>query len=230
MASEKGEATPPQFPFPFPPYPIQTDFMRSLYRCLDLGHFGIFESPTGTGKSLSMICGTLTWFRDFQKKRKLLLQEKLESLGSKKKEDNSSDDWFEEAVKKKGENEERLKVKEELDALAEKEARMEELRRRRKSVHRATSNKLDSEFDELFKECQEVQDAVRKELLLSSSRTQDQDFDEQDEEILVEEYFSEEDEDQEGNKKNKNKKNWGNGFDDDEEEKEDFSVRVRLTN
>ena len=36
------------FPFPFPPYDIQEDFMRTLYSVLENGGVGIFESPTGT--------------------------------------------------------------------------------------------------------------------------------------------------------------------------------------
>ena len=38
----------PQFPFPFPPYAIQEDFMKALYGTLEQGKVGIFESPTGT--------------------------------------------------------------------------------------------------------------------------------------------------------------------------------------
>ena len=36
------------FPFPFPPYDIQEDFMNSLFHVLENGEVGIFESPTGT--------------------------------------------------------------------------------------------------------------------------------------------------------------------------------------
>ena len=36
------------FPFPFPPYDIQEDFMKTLYGVLENGEVGIFESPTGT--------------------------------------------------------------------------------------------------------------------------------------------------------------------------------------
>lgn len=36
------------FPFPFPPYDIQEDFMKTLYDVLENGGVGIFESPTGT--------------------------------------------------------------------------------------------------------------------------------------------------------------------------------------
>nr|CAD7598697.1 unnamed protein product [Timema genevievae] len=39
---------PEEFPFPFTPYSIQKDFMKSLYIALEEGKLGIFESPTGT--------------------------------------------------------------------------------------------------------------------------------------------------------------------------------------
>ena len=63
-------APPSQQPygFPFPPYALQLSFMNELYRCLDEGGVGVFESPTGTGKSLSLICGALRWQLDQQGK------------------------------------------------------------------------------------------------------------------------------------------------------------------
>ncbi|NXG40911.1 DDX11 helicase, partial [Psilopogon haemacephalus] len=57
------------FPFPYTPYLIQEQFMAALYGALEAGGVGIFESPTGTGKSLSLICGALSWLRDFEEKK-----------------------------------------------------------------------------------------------------------------------------------------------------------------
>ncbi|KAL7334345.1 ATP-dependent DNA helicase chl1 [Mucor circinelloides] len=56
------------FGFPFEPYSIQKDFMTELYKVLSDGKIGIFESPTGTGKSLSLICGSLKWLKDCDEK------------------------------------------------------------------------------------------------------------------------------------------------------------------
>ena len=60
---------PPDFRFPFPPYEIQTRFMEHLHGSLRDGAPGsptiaVMESPTGTGKSLSIICSALTWVRE----------------------------------------------------------------------------------------------------------------------------------------------------------------------
>jgi chromosome transmission fidelity protein 1 len=52
-----------QYGFPFEPYGIQRDFARSVHEALDAGAIALLESPTGTGKTLSLICGTLSWFR-----------------------------------------------------------------------------------------------------------------------------------------------------------------------
>ncbi|KAL4959964.1 DNA helicase [Aspergillus stella-maris] len=59
------------FNHPYSPYDIQLQFMQSLYACLEDGKVAIFESPTGTGKSLSLICGSLTWLRDHKRKQML---------------------------------------------------------------------------------------------------------------------------------------------------------------
>ncbi len=56
------------FEFPFQPWSIQQDFMNELYSCLDQGQIGIFSSPTGTGKSLSLICSSLTWLKNHREK------------------------------------------------------------------------------------------------------------------------------------------------------------------
>ncbi|XP_045151844.1 ATP-dependent DNA helicase DDX11 [Echinops telfairi] len=70
MANETQETGGLHFPFPYTPYSIQKDFMAELYQLLEAGKIGIFESPTGTGKSLSLICGALSWLRDFEQKKR----------------------------------------------------------------------------------------------------------------------------------------------------------------
>lgn len=47
--------------FPFPPYECQVSFMEKVIQCLQEGKNGILESPTGTGKTLCLLCATLAW-------------------------------------------------------------------------------------------------------------------------------------------------------------------------
>jgi chromosome transmission fidelity protein 1 len=56
------------FHHPFTPYDIQQQFMKQMYDCIEDGKVGIFESPTGTGKSLSLICASLTWLREHKRR------------------------------------------------------------------------------------------------------------------------------------------------------------------
>ncbi|XP_047329594.1 ATP-dependent DNA helicase DDX11 [Impatiens glandulifera] len=59
-----------KFPaFPFKPYSIQIDFMNALYQSLDRGGIAMLESPTGTGKTLSIICSSLQWLVDQKQKQ-----------------------------------------------------------------------------------------------------------------------------------------------------------------
>ncbi|ODV90905.1 hypothetical protein CANCADRAFT_11308, partial [Tortispora caseinolytica NRRL Y-17796] len=52
------------FGHPYDPYPIQVDLMNAIYDTIASGKkVGIFESPTGTGKTLSLLCATLAWER-----------------------------------------------------------------------------------------------------------------------------------------------------------------------
>ena len=47
--------------FPFDPYPIQVTYMDRLINALQTGSNALLESPTGTGKTLSLLCGALAW-------------------------------------------------------------------------------------------------------------------------------------------------------------------------
>ncbi|XP_058061809.1 ATP-dependent DNA helicase DDX11 [Anopheles bellator] len=87
-----------EFAFPFPPYDIQLDLMKSLYTVLGNGGIGIFESPTGTGKSLSLTCGALSWLKDYERAVDEELCTKIDGLrkdiAALEKENEVSADWI----------------------------------------------------------------------------------------------------------------------------------------
>lgn len=54
------------FGFPGTPYKVQTEFMRTAYAGITEGGLIVLESPTGSGKSLSLLCSALAWLRDYR--------------------------------------------------------------------------------------------------------------------------------------------------------------------
>ncbi|KAF9116314.1 Fanconi anemia group J protein [Mortierella sp. AM989] len=54
--------------FPFKPYKSQEDMMSSIVEALQKQENALLESPTGSGKSLALLCGALAWLES-QKKR-----------------------------------------------------------------------------------------------------------------------------------------------------------------
>uniref|UniRef100_A0A803YF05 Regulator of telomere elongation helicase 1 n=1 Tax=Meleagris gallopavo TaxID=9103 RepID=A0A803YF05_MELGA len=52
--------------FPFQPYECQETYMAKVLECLQTKVNGILESPTGTGKTLCLLCSTLAWREHFK--------------------------------------------------------------------------------------------------------------------------------------------------------------------
>lgn len=50
-----------QVDFPYAPYPPQIRYMSSVIESLRAGHNALLESPTGTGKTLCLLCAALAW-------------------------------------------------------------------------------------------------------------------------------------------------------------------------
>ncbi|KAJ1642710.1 ATP-dependent DNA helicase chl1 [Coemansia asiatica] len=87
-----------EFSFPMTPYCIQLKFMQRLFDTIEDSKFAIFESPTGTGKSLSIICGSLTWLEQHNAQRiKTKAMSEIDHL-SKAKDDRP--DWVKEFERK----------------------------------------------------------------------------------------------------------------------------------
>ena len=59
--------------FPFEPYPVQIEYMRSVIRTLNASQehaHAALESPTGTGKTLSLLCSVCAWLLWSRKKER----------------------------------------------------------------------------------------------------------------------------------------------------------------
>lgn len=126
---------PKNFHHPFQPYDIQQEFMQAVFECIENGKVGIFESPTGTGKSLSLICGSLTWLREHKRKK---FDEAMQSIEVDEDEPEWMAEHAREAKRKeilhmRADFEERLaKVREKERKLREKQSSGEPLRKKRK--------------------------------------------------------------------------------------------------
>lgn len=88
--------SPAQFDFPFLPYPSQSQFMARLFDVIEHRGIGIFESPTGTGKTLTLICGTLKWLLDHEAAFRTQLASEIYDLRKRiaSEEAASGDDWL----------------------------------------------------------------------------------------------------------------------------------------
>ncbi|VDO44595.1 unnamed protein product [Haemonchus placei] len=63
-----------QVMFPFPPYECQLAYMEKVIEAIDMKFDAALESPTGTGKTLSLLCSTLGWLQ----KQKMMFQMSFE--------------------------------------------------------------------------------------------------------------------------------------------------------
>ena len=55
--------------FPFEPYPCQLIYMEQVIHSLQSKEHALLESPTGTGKTLCLLCATLAWQEHERQKR-----------------------------------------------------------------------------------------------------------------------------------------------------------------
>ncbi|XP_040894925.1 ATP-dependent DNA helicase DDX11 isoform X1 [Toxotes jaculatrix] len=180
---ENGRA---RFPFPYQPYNIQEQFMQALYSALDQGKVGIFESPTGTGKSLSLICGALSWLTDYEEKKRqevaALLQEGEAALSTSTAQSSTTSssaepEWITDFVQKKAERDLVTKLKEEELKRKKREERLEMIR-----------NNVQLKYALKRKSCED--DEAFKLLQLSKEEQTETQGDQEDEELIIAEYES----------------------------------------
>lgn len=84
----------PDFPYPNP-YRQQISLMRTLYTAAENAHCVVLESPTGTGKSASLLTASIRWLLDHndRQRRKLgTLMSRVKRLNEA--DQHSRDDWI----------------------------------------------------------------------------------------------------------------------------------------
>ncbi|KAJ4481923.1 helicase C-terminal domain-containing protein [Lentinula aciculospora] len=132
--------TPEFFPaFPYPqPYTIQVELMRHLYEAIERKKVTVVESPTGTGKTSSLLCASLTWLHDEKHRAR---KGKLDNAAT-------GDDWVSTQTR------DRLRRELEVEEL-EYERKLADARRREAQLSKARVRKKPKLDD---KPCQPIQE------------------------------------------------------------------------
>ncbi|KAG0216106.1 Fanconi anemia group J protein [Mortierella sp. GBA30] len=86
-AASKTAAAPTEFitrgirvKFPFAPYQSQQDMMSRIVEALQKQENALLESPTGSGKSLALLCGALAWLESEKERREAQRNARAEAL------------------------------------------------------------------------------------------------------------------------------------------------------
>ncbi|KAI1463513.1 DNA repair helicase [Daldinia caldariorum] len=118
------------FHHPYTPYDVQEQFMNTAYQVLERGdgQVGILESPTGTGKSLSLICAALTWLRNHKRSKYET------SVTEAAQEFKDEPDWIVDQMLKR-------KKEEILKQWEEREARLRKIRAKEKAIEERGSKR-----------------------------------------------------------------------------------------
>ncbi|XP_068631264.1 ATP-dependent DNA helicase DDX11 [Battus philenor] len=120
----------PNFPFPFQPYSIQEKFMKELYFTINDSRLGIFESPTGTGKSLSICCGALQWYRDYTTKIVEDIEKEITQFKEELKNLTDSVDWLQAEYDKIKKNQALTELQFKLEKIKKQEDLYKEMKSR----------------------------------------------------------------------------------------------------
>lgn len=184
--------------FPFQPYDIQLKLMKVAYDTYENGKIALLESPTGTGKSLSLICSSLSWLRDNQNATKKKLEDEKSQLELKieklKEEENASGDWLSVQTKRQDVNRQLVEVNKKLDRIVKFEQRSEARRHAKRHnqpfeeyaiLNPKQKNKITHEDDMLLKR-RNIENESSNHILSSQSSQQSNDGAAQDEDAEIE--------------------------------------------
>ncbi|KAI3647445.1 hypothetical protein MP228_007666 [Amoeboaphelidium protococcarum] len=126
----------------YEPYDIQVKMMDALYECIGKHKVGLFASPTGTGKSSSLLCGTLQWIIDEQES----IPEHLQG----------EEDWVVEHLKRK-----KLAIQQKLSTSQNQSNDLRHAIKRVKKVENNTLGGDDDDDDDLLPEDYEESSLAR---------------------------------------------------------------------
>lgn len=138
-----------KFHHPYTPYDVQLDFMKSVYTVLEKGNgqIGIIESPTGTGKSLSLICSAMTWLRTHKSSQ---FERTVDEMKEKYVDEP---EWIVDQLLSQKRNELARKWEEREEKLAkirEREKEMEKRANKRRRMDEARSLRSENEDEDRF--------------------------------------------------------------------------------
>ncbi|KPI91284.1 Putative ATP-dependent RNA helicase DDX11-like protein 8 [Papilio xuthus] len=120
----------PVFSFPFQAYDIQEKFMKELYFTIKNSRLGIFESPTGTGKSLSICCGALQWYIDNRQKTIQDIENDITKIKTDLKNLTDSKDWLQAEYDKIKKNQTLNELQFKLDKIKKQDELFNEMKNR----------------------------------------------------------------------------------------------------
>lgn len=124
------------FGFPYTPYTIQEQLMQELFLVLERKQIGIFESPTGTGKSLTLTCGALTWQRQHEQLVRDELQQRINEVEAELRtlqaDSAKADDWITAQSNTLIQRKELQQLQKLRTLLQQKEQQLEQIKQRRK--------------------------------------------------------------------------------------------------
>lgn len=111
--------------------------MRALYSVIETRKIGIFESPTGTGKTLSLMCSALKWLSDHDHLNRVDLLEQIHAMELKIKaieaDNSTSTDWLSGQYDSLQKKEQLNKLVEQLKAMDEYDQKVAEMRKKWKN-------------------------------------------------------------------------------------------------
>ncbi|XP_067944585.1 ATP-dependent DNA helicase DDX11-like isoform X2 [Watersipora subatra] len=181
--------------------------MATLFETLEHGKIGIFESPTGTGKSMSLICGALKWLTHYDECREAEIKQLLVDLEkpvmqvSKTQLETQASvsvrknlpDWITSYSEKRGQKEEAERIQRERAALLKREKRLAELKKnlqsfrkgKRKCSDMQSEDFLESARADIKDSCEQEFEQIEDDFLLNEAELQDAESDEEEEEVHV---------------------------------------------